>query len=323
MDPSAFNIRRVTSSDDDLRSIVTVMELLDRGPGSIKDLRDLRARMRQVLHIVACADDQPVGFGFAGTWPGGEFYPRLEALIGVGPTHRRRGIGSALFRTLSDHARDLGKTGFQFEMFEDRADALAFLLNRAYTEVGRELQFEMDLVDAAPPSWEPPAGIEIVTRAQRPDLVRGMYEVVQEAGPDIPGSQGEGPGSFEDWYAFEIERQNHLPENCFIAVHQDEAVGFATLQVFEGDTAHHGATLVKRAYRGRGIARALALRQIEAARAAGFGRLRCETEARNEPMRRLLEQLGYGSLPSVIVLHGPLDRTSESSLKDATLQLRD
>jgi len=48
------------------------------------------------------------------------------------------------------------------------------------------------------------------------------------------------------------------------------------------------------------------LRQIAAATAAGFRLLHCETEARNEPMRRLLEQLGYRSLPSVIELQGPL-----------------
>jgi len=46
------------------------------------------------------------------------------------------GVGSALFRSLSDHARALGKTGLLFEVVEDRADALAFLLKRAYTEVG-------------------------------------------------------------------------------------------------------------------------------------------------------------------------------------------
>jgi GNAT superfamily N-acetyltransferase len=315
MDPSALDIRPATS-DDDLRAVVTAMALLDAGPGSIEDLdpgpgsidglRSLRSTMRQVVHFVAWANGKPVGFGFAGTWPGGESY-LPEALIGVGPRYRRRGIGSALFRTLSDHARALGKTGFQFEVSDDRADALAFLFNRGYTEVGRELQYGLDLTSPPPPPpSETPAGVEIVTRAQRPDLVPGMYEVAMDAAPDIPGSGGEGPGRFEDWHAFEIERPNHLPETCFIAVHEDEAVGYATLQMFEGNTAYHGGTLVKRAWRRRGIARALTLRQIEAARAAGFQRLRCETEARNEPMRRLLERLEYGSLPSVIMLQGPL-----------------
>ncbi|HET7929727.1 MAG TPA: GNAT family N-acetyltransferase [Actinomycetota bacterium] len=179
--------------------------------------------------------------------------------------------------------------------------------HRGYAEVGRELQFELLLARATPTPSEPPAGIEIVTRAQRPDLVPGMYDVAVDAVRDIPG-EGEERGSFEDWKAFEIDRPNHRPENSFLAVHRQEVVAYATLQVFEGDTAHHGATLVKRAWRRSGIARALTLRQIEAAKAAGFLHVHCETEARNMPMRRLLEGLGYGARPSLIELQGPLAR---------------
>ena len=205
MDPSAFDIRPVTSSDHD-RAVINVMELLDRGLGSVKDLRGLRSTMRQVLHVVAWSDGQPVGFGFAGTWPGGESYPLLEALIGVGPNTPTQGhrVGSC---------RRVGLPA-QPRLHRGRP--------RAPVRVGPGRR--------APRSRELPAGVEIVTRAQRPDLVPGMYEVALEAGPDIPGSEG-GPGSFEDWHAFEIERPNNLPENCFIAVHQDEVVGFATLQV--------------------------------------------------------------------------------------------
>ena len=47
MDASALDIGPVTSSDDDLRAVVTAMALLDPGPGSIKDLRALRSTMRQ------------------------------------------------------------------------------------------------------------------------------------------------------------------------------------------------------------------------------------------------------------------------------------
>lgn len=305
MDPSPFVITSATS-DDDLRAVVDVCLSLDRGWGSVEDLRALRSTMRQVLHVVAWAGGEPVGFGFAGTWPGGESGARLEADLGVEATRRRHGIGSALFRTLSDHARKLGHTGFQFEVLEDGADASSFLQHRGYVEVGRELQFELDLTRTASIRSDGSAGVEIVTRAERPDLVPGMYEVAVDAVRDIPGVGTEGLGTFDDWHAFEIDRPNHHPDLCFIAVHGGEAVGFATLQVFEGDTAHHGGTLVKRAWRRRGVARALTVRQIEAAGTAGFRLLHCETEARNEPMRRLLEQLGYRSLTSVIELHGPL-----------------
>ena len=171
-------------------------------------------------------------------------------------------------------------------MFEDGADALSFLINRGYKEVGRELQFELDLTRATTTSVDQPAGVDIVTRAQRPDLVPGMYEVAVDAARDIPGTEGDDLGSFDDWHAFEIERPNHRPETCFIALHADEVVGYAILQVSGGDTAYHGGTLVKRAWRRHGVGRALTLRQIEAAKTAGLRRLRCETEARNLPMQR-------------------------------------
>jgi mycothiol synthase len=305
MHPATFDIRPVTLRDDRLEAVVGIMPVLDRGPATVREYEGLLTTMRQTQHVVAWMNEEPVGFGFAGTWPGGETDPYLGALLGVEQTHRRQGIGSALFRSLAGHALDLGKSGFQFEVLEDRTDALAFLEHRSYTGVGRELQFELDLASTAAAIAEPPAGVEIVTRAEHPQLVRGMYEVAVEARADIPGIEGEA-GAFDDWYAFEIERPSNLPEMCFLAVHRGDVIGSATLQVFEGDTVHHGGTLVRRAWRGRGIGRALTSRQIAAAKEAGFRHLHCETEARNEPMRRLLEELGYRSLPGVIELRGPL-----------------
>lgn len=172
--------------------------------------------------------------------------------------------------------------------------------------MGRELQFELDLTTAEPLPAEPPPGVEIVTRAQHPELVQGMFELACEAGRDIPGTEGEGDaGRFEDWYAFEIDRPGDLPELCFIAVHRGDVIGWATLQGL-GDVTHHGGTLVKRAWRDRGVGRALTLRQIAAAKSADVRRLHCETEERNEPMHRLLENLGYRLLSGVIELRGPL-----------------
>lgn len=62
------------------------------------------------------------------------------------------------------------------------------------------------MATADPPLAELPDGVEIVTRAEHPELVPAMYEVALEAVPDIPGNDGKGPGGFEDWHAFEIER---------------------------------------------------------------------------------------------------------------------
>lgn len=247
MAQATFDIDHITLGDDRLAAAVAIMPVLHWGPGSIGGYEELLTTTRQTIHLVAWMDDEPIGFTLAHTWPGGESDPYLFALLGVTPAHRRKGVGSALFRSLATDARELGKSGFQFEVLEDRVDAFEFLAHRGYTEVGRELQFELDLAASEPTPSEPPPGVEIVTRAQHPELVKRMYELACEAGRDIPGSDGE-MGRFEDWYAFEIGRPGNLPELCFLALHRGEVVGSALLQGAEATPP----TTAARSCTGRG-----------------------------------------------------------------------
>ena len=90
---------------------------------------------------------------------------------------------------------------------------------------------------------EAPDGVEIVTRAERPDLGRQMYEVGVEAARDIPGLDGTNEPSFESWAAFELERPSRDPALCFIALVKGRVVGFASLDVFPDDV-FHGLTAV-------------------------------------------------------------------------------
>ncbi len=69
-----------------------------------------------------------------------------------------------------------------------------------------------------------------MTRADRPDLERGMYEVGVEAGRDIPGLDSEHDSTFEQWRAFEIERPSRSAERTFIALAGEEVVGYASLE---------------------------------------------------------------------------------------------
>lgn len=93
MHPGTFDIRPVTLRDDRLEAVVGIMPVLDRGPASVREYEGLLTTMRQTLHVVAWMNGQPVGFGFAGTWPGGEADRCLGALLGVEQAHRRRGSG--------------------------------------------------------------------------------------------------------------------------------------------------------------------------------------------------------------------------------------
>ena len=65
-------------------------------------------------------------------------------------------------------------------------------------------------------------------------------------------------------------------------------------------------TAVRRAWRGRGVARALKSAQIAWAKSAGIERLTTTNEVRNAPMRRVNELLGYEPAPGRIMLRGPV-----------------
>jgi predicted GNAT superfamily acetyltransferase len=70
--------------------------------------------------------------------------------------------------------------------------------------------------------------------------------------------------------------------------------------------AHHDLTAVKRAWRGRGVARALKATQIAWAKANGYEELRTTNDERNAPIRRLNAEFGYRPSVGRIHLKGPL-----------------
>jgi hypothetical protein len=69
----------------------------------------------------------------------------------------------------------------------DDPESLSYARRRGFTQVRRQVGLVLSLSAVAPLRAGPPAGIEIVTWAQRPELARGMYEVDLEIHPDIPG----------------------------------------------------------------------------------------------------------------------------------------
>ncbi len=293
-------------SDDDLRVMIAVRTSVN--PDAFPTVENLRHHLDSepgLAYFVGRLGGEPVACGFAGAFPGSENDPYLQADFSVVAEHRRRGIGSAVAAAVSRHARSLGKTGLTVEARDDAPEAIEFLEKRGYEEVERQKALALELGDLDVPAPEPPRGIEIVSRAERPDLERSMYEVGLEAGRDIPGLDGQNDPTFEQWRSFEIDRPSRRPEFTFLAVEGDEVVGYAVLDAFP-KIAYHGLTGVKRAWRRRGVARALKLSQITAAKAAGYDRILTESQQDNEPMRRLNESLGFRPIPGTIVYRGPL-----------------
>jgi GNAT superfamily N-acetyltransferase len=244
-------------------------------------------------------------------WMYGPDYARWWLGIWVQPDSRRRGLGSALYEAVSDAARAAGKTGFETELSEVHADGLGFLAHRGFVETDRSKMVRLELAGLAPPEARPPAGIRLVTLAERPDLVTGVHQVAIEAFPDIPSEdEPVEVGSLEVFVARDVDRVGIPKDAFFIAVDEttSDVAGYASLIFSAGSTteAYHDMTAVRRAHRGRGIAGALKRATIAWAVEHGLEALDTGNDEHNAPMRAVNLALGYRPVPDWIGLQGPL-----------------
>jgi GNAT superfamily N-acetyltransferase len=212
----------------------------------------------------------------------------------------------ALYEAISKWASERGVCELEVSVAGNDSESLSFAQRRGFTEERRQVGLVLSLGGISPPQVQPPAGIEIVTWAQRPELARAMYEVDLEAHPDIPGFEDVAIEPFEDWMMHNMQRPTDSPEATFIALADEEVVGFAKLSLTAPRAAGHAITAVKRAWRGRGIARALKATEINWALANGYTELHTSNEERNAPINRLNARLGYRPGIARIHLVGPI-----------------
>jgi mycothiol synthase len=299
---------QIAESEADLaRYTAVVARVVPQAALTVSELQEI-AKHEELVHLIASVDGDAVGAGFCVKESRMRARHGGFAKIGVLPERRNRGIGSALYLAVSDWARERGVELFESNVQEDEPESFAWAQRRGYEETSRELRVELDLTSTEPPPVDPPPGIEIVPWAERPELAERMYEVALEAYPDVPGYEDDDMLSFEDWLRKDMQGPGDLPEATFVALAEDEVVGYAkfSLSRAQPTVAYHDLTGVKRAWRRRGVAGALKRAEIAWAKTAGYERLSTTNEQRNEPIRRLNKQLGYRPAPGRVFMRGPL-----------------
>jgi GNAT superfamily N-acetyltransferase len=276
--------RAETDADLEAWRRVRATVLPNERAASVEEMRRMETPDR--VWLLAELEGEVVGSGAAAKsdFPDSGFVaPRVL------PAARRRGVGTALLRALAAHVESLGfrRAGASV----DDPGSLAFAERFGFREVDREVEQVRVVLDEEPPGRSP-AGIEIVSLADRPDLWRATYETVGRQALEDMAFERRPEVSLDTW---EREWITTLPEATFLALAGGEVVGCAGLYADDDvpERAENALTAVRRDWRRRGVAGALKQSTLAWAAANGIREVYTWTQRGNEGMRRLNERLGY------------------------------
>ncbi len=283
--------------------------ILERVSGDVFDVDEIEHFVqsdRESAFLLATRGDEAVGCGVGRP---SSIESSLYAMVRVLPEHRRQGVGSQILTALSEHARRLGRDSLWGRIREDDSESRRFARNRGFREAGREYEVVLDTA-TADATAETPEGIELVSLADRPDLIETVHEVDCEVSADVPRPEGDDfePTSLPRWRELYLEGPGAVPDAMIAALAGDEVVGYTGLRRrgAVSPVAENMLTAVRRPWRRRGIATALKREQIARARAAGIEQIFTTNDETNTGMRGVNARLGYRPAPTQIVVTGPL-----------------
>jgi mycothiol synthase len=291
----SIEVRRA-ESDADLEAFISIRRgLLPNESGGTVELmrKDLAANPDRSVYV-AELDGEVVGSGLVSLSDLGD---RYSLKVRVLPGARRRGIGTALLRELVTHA-----TGDKIATHLEEEGSRPFAERFGFRETDRQVEQVKRLRDEPAPS-PPPDGIEVVTVAERPALLREAYALASEGYSDM-ALERPASISLDTWLR---ENEAILAAGSFVALDRGEIVGYSGLVQHDNPgVAEDGLTVVRRDRRRRGLA--MTLKRMELAWAAenGFREVVTWTQRGNESMRKLNELLGYEYRDVTITMVAPL-----------------
>ena len=298
--------------EDDARIVDIGNQIAPEFPQeTVEDLRHHIATVPESVrqeHYVAEQDSRVVGDSLLLGMFWAKQPDRYIVHVAVDVACWRQGIGSQLHDQLIERARELGATHLYGEFLERLSEAERFLSRRGFDRTGRvQRMSRLDVHRANLAGYEgieervQAEGLRIATLAEAgPDdegLFRALHQLDETTSRDIPTSEEIGSFPYEVWRRDLLEAPGKSPEWLWLALDGKKPVGMATLKR-EGERAAWNAyTGVDRAYRGRGVARALKLRTIQWARQNGVDFIYTGNDIANQRMLAINIQLGYEPLP--------------------------
>ncbi|HEV2404477.1 MAG TPA: GNAT family N-acetyltransferase [Ktedonobacterales bacterium] len=290
-----------------------VTELINRDYGEPATVEQVRARIlaasasRQALRLVAVSERGDVvayGHVLRDDWmQPGLFWMHMV----VDAETRRRGIGTRLCDALFEWAGERGGATYRAEARDNMPESLRFAERRGFQIDRHIFESALDLTtfDERPfvttLDATRAAGIRFFSLADLGDTMdarRSLYEVERVIARDIPGGSESATRPFEIFLREVCDPAHYRPEAQLVAADGEEWVGLASVLDYPANASmYNGVTGVLPAYRGRGIATALKLLALRAARTRGAATIRTNNDSENAPMLAINRRLGYQPEP--------------------------
>jgi GNAT superfamily N-acetyltransferase len=312
---SEIAVRKATEQDDEALLDIYNSIHFDWPPFSVAEYRSMRARQPRgtIDERYAVEVDGRIA-GSLEFWEASLFRQEgaVRIFLEVAEPFRRRGIGERLFRLMEERMPALGLTRAYAAVREDLPEALAFGERRGFKQTGQidrasRLDVRLARIEhlAAVEERLQEDSIRITALqdlGMDDTLLHAFHQMENEASRDMPSVEGRADRTFDEWKAAVIESPGRSPATIWLALDGGRPVGVARLNQRAERAAVNNFTGVARAYRGRGIARALKRRTVLWARQSGINYLYTGNDMENRPMIAINDELGYQVLPAEIEL---------------------
>ncbi len=213
------------------------------------------------------------------------------------PQWRGKGIGQAMFHWAQARIREIaaseqttGPKVLATNASSTEKEATALIRANDYSEVRRLSDMKLDPLPPMVPGALP-AGV--TRRPVHEDHYRPIYQALKDAYSDTWISTAESEADYQEFLAEEIQVSGFDPALCQVAWADNQVVGLVWCHIRKG-VGVIAEVAVRKAWKRRGIARALMIDGLEALRARGITQVRLFTDAANgQGARSLYESLGF------------------------------
>ncbi|HZE39787.1 MAG TPA: GNAT family N-acetyltransferase [Stackebrandtia sp.] len=241
----------------------------------------------RALELVADVGGRTIGHGLVAFEPEfGEGQGRFVVI--VDPDHQGRGVGSALYQPMLEHARAIGVTKLVGRLIDARALDIALAHGFTKTRIDRISHVSLDKV---PAPFDPPEGIRLVPQSELDDF-RAMYAIDSAVLGDIPADTPFVPLPYEDWCRKYAEDPKLNAECTVLAFDADTVAAVAWMDGGD-DKVWSSLTGVRREYRGRGLAKLVKTHALDRARRRGATDAYTSNDSTNAGMLAVNDWLGY------------------------------